>query len=1154
MTMLIILAPGVAFSNGRDFSWTGAGDGVTWTDAGNWTFTVGSVSTYPDSDASGTDQAVFIPGGLVTSSPQAGCVLILLTVGANGTLTPAGALTVNGPVALAGALTGGAGTITITGTLTGAGTFTASSGTTNLGDDATVTTFNDNSGSVVLDLANAASIAPAGGYTFYDLTINKAGAFDTVTAGGPWTVSNTITLTQGDLVCGAGLNHQIAGNWIGSAANFNLTPSTSTITMTVLAAVTSRVGNDFYDLTFNAGGAFGSDVTIANNLTVSGTLNVNDKNLTVGGDITGAGTLSASAGGLTDTIAIGGDWSITTFTSANSVVTFNGTGAQAFNPAGSSLYDLTVNATGPVNLGGALDVDNDLTLTAGTLAAAANGVNIAGDWVRTAGLFTSSGLVTFDGTGAQAFNGDGATFTNLTINSTGPVTLGGALDVDNDLTLTAGTLAAGANGVSLFGDFIRTAGVFTSTGVLTFDGTAAQAFNITGSTFTDITVNNTGPSTVTPNGALNIANLTLTAGTLVMAGNQLNVSGNWASTAGLLTSSGLAILDGGGAQAFNPVGSTLTDLTVNATGPVTLGGALDVDNDLTLTAGTLAAGVNGVNIAGDWVRTAGLFTSTGVLTFDGAGAQAFNPVGSTLTDVTVNATGPVNLSAALDVNNDLTLTAGTLAAGASGVNIAGDWIRTAGAFTSTGLVTFDGAAAQALNGAGATFTNLTINATGPVTLGGALDVDNDLTLTAGTLAAGVNGVNLFGDFIRTAGVFTSTGVLTFDGTAAQAFNPTGSTLFDVTLNCTGPVTISIALTVGNDLTLTAGALSLNNFDLSVARHVTGNSLDALAGGAAEAISVGGNWNVSAFTEANSLVTFTGASGAGPFTVTSNGQSFNDVTANAAAKTYQFGDAVSITGTLTISATTTADMLGSNFTIGTLSNNSVLAINGTQATQTITTMDTDSGLTQYKGGAGGTVRLSTYTFYNFEINGAGTFTLNAAITVFNDLYLRAGTLSSGGNIITVHQSFDSDGISIAAPGTFAGSFTHANSEVVFVNIAKTSIIGGSNTFYDFTCTTAQKVIEFDEGETTTIVAGASFVVKGTGASPNEVTLKSTVANPGLPPRRFHRPSRRTGSLRFRRPRFWSTWIGFTSRWAMQPTRSFQAISASMPSTGATIGGS
>jgi hypothetical protein len=90
---------------------------------------------------------------------------------------------------------------------------------------------------------------------------------------------------------------------------------------------------------------------------------------------------------------------------------------------------------------------------------------------------------------------------------------------------------------------------------------------------------------------------------------------------------------------------------------------------------------------------------------------------------------------------------------------------------------------------------------------------------------------------------------------------------------------------------------------------------------------------------------------------------------------------------------------SNFDIGTLSNLGTFRLTGQQAsTYSIGTVDIDSGLTQYYG-TGGTVFSSTlgptgagsYNYYNLEIAGSGTFTLNGNVSLVNNLTITAGIL-------------------------------------------------------------------------------------------------------------------------------------------------------------------
>jgi len=119
---------------------------------------------------------------------------------------------------------------------------------------------------------------------------------------------------------------------------------------------------------------------------------------------------------------------------------------------------LTVNGSfdldgGTVNMGtsGTLDIDTDFTIDGGTLNGAnSSTINIGDDLTLTSGTFLVDGTTTtvnFDGTGAQVVTGDftgGSSFNNLTINSSGSVTIVDAgnndVEVDGTLTLTLGDI------------------------------------------------------------------------------------------------------------------------------------------------------------------------------------------------------------------------------------------------------------------------------------------------------------------------------------------------------------------------------------------------------------------------------------------------------------------------------------------------------------------------------------------------------------------------------------------------------------------------------------------------------------------------------------------------------------------------------------------
>ena len=205
--------------------------------------------------------------------------------------------------------------------------------------------------------------------TFFDLEINKSAAGDVVNSTGAWTVTNSLTLTQGTWNAGA-FTHLIAGAWNSTGVNFTFNSNTSTIQLTSANPNISTKGlviDPFYNLTTNNGGTLQTSVRAANNLGITaGTLSLNNFPLTVGVNLTGAGLAAAGA----EAINVGGNWNITTFTQTTSTVTFTGaSGAGPFTVTSNaqSFYDVVLNAAGKsYQQSGAASVSNTLDLTAGT--------------------------------------------------------------------------------------------------------------------------------------------------------------------------------------------------------------------------------------------------------------------------------------------------------------------------------------------------------------------------------------------------------------------------------------------------------------------------------------------------------------------------------------------------------------------------------------------------------------------------------------------------------------------------------------------------------------------------------------------------------------------------------------------------------------------
>lgn len=163
-------------------------------------------------------------------------------------------------------------------------------------------------------------------------------------------------------------------------------------------------------------------------------------------------------------------------------------------------------------------------------------------------------------------------------------------------------------------------------------------------------------------------------------------------------------------------------------------------------------------------------TSTGLLRFAGTGTQ--NVLGSGTLDlwnVEKTAAGTVLLDRQIDVNNNLTLTAGNFNADGNTISVKGIWSNTGATYThSNNLVIFNGAGNTTVRSNNQPFYNVEVATTGtgkvyPITNN--LTVANLLEVTQGTLEVpagrAVNAVTFSQDATGTT-VVKATGVLNVD--------------------------------------------------------------------------------------------------------------------------------------------------------------------------------------------------------------------------------------------------------------------------------------------------------------------------------------------------------------------------------------------------------
>ena len=161
---------------------------------------------------------------------------------------------------------------------------------------------------------------------------------------------------------------------------------------------------------------------------------------------------------------------------------------------------------------------------------------------------------------------------------------------------------------------------------------------------------------------------------------------------------------------------------------------------------------------------------------------------------------------------------GTVNLGSNTLSIAsGGTFTNNGTFDSgTGTLAFLGSGTVA--GGATTFNNLTTN--GNLTVNASPTISGTLTLTSGTITVGANTLTLSGNISKADGNIDAS-----NGSATLAFTNSSSltlpsSLFtgninNLTMNGAGGVTISSAITVANEITLTSGKLNLNGNTLTV---------------------------------------------------------------------------------------------------------------------------------------------------------------------------------------------------------------------------------------------------------------------------------------------------------------------------------------------------
>jgi|GEM_PF-1706353 len=411
--------------------------------------------------------------------------------------------------------------------------------------------------------------------------------------------------------------------------------------------------------------------------------------------------------------------------------------------------------------------------------------NLGLDSTTNGNNLTNNGTVT-QGTGNSQYTG-GATFMfdqpgTLNLSSATIDLLDGTFEVAGAGAITPGTSTLQLRGISnlsgsttqsLHNVKVLTGAVVTQRSATTLDGT----LTISG-------------SYIVSAGNLSVGRLFL-PGRLTLNGNTLSASGSVDLTSGTFThGNGTLRLTGGNSHTLKTDSESLYNLTVSGSGIYDLSDTLTVTHALNISGSTLDLNGQTIVVTGasfgneGTLRLQGGETLTGFTNDSDSGIVYFDGTSGpyTLKDwpyygLTVNGAGTTfNLPATLDVNGNLTITAGTVDVTSNnyGITIGGSW-GNSGAFNArSGTVTFDGTGNQTLSAGSSHFEDITVNkAAGTLQLASAVDLE-DLNILAGTLKTTGYTLTLTGSLTNKATLTPGTGSVVLTG-ANQTLS--GSTSF-----------------------------------------------------------------------------------------------------------------------------------------------------------------------------------------------------------------------------------------------------------------------------------------------------------------------------------------------------------------------------------------
>ncbi|MES1214000.1 MAG: T9SS type A sorting domain-containing protein, partial [Bacteroidota bacterium] len=952
--------------------WNGSVN-TAWNNASNWTpaviptaIDVAQIGTIAFTNQPSISTAVTVKS-ISFGSTQAAT----LTIGSGGSLVTNGNITgtwaanathtisagnqnmtVNGDLLLSDGTSGhvinlsaGSSTIIINGSLTETGganiNFTGNTALS-IKNDFTYSsgTFTSGTGTVTYNGTGVQLAAPV---NYNHLVINKTSGIASVNAASA--IAGNLTLTSGELdfnadatiagnvsiasgtnLYGNGITLNVGGNWSGSGTfnpgnglvNFNGTGAQS-----VAAAI-------FNDVTINKASGIAS---LSGNITLAGNLNVQAGTLNLGtytADRNSSGGQFTLANGTT--ILIGGTNNFPQNYSANiigssSTVNYNGTGVQSVTGASYGNLVFSNGGTNAKTLTGSIDVAGDITFSSGsTTDADVYTVNLSGNLVNTGTFTPSAGTLVLNGNG-KTITGN-ATFNKVTVNGSytvagSDITYNGLLYVTSGASYAAGSGTATVNGdltnsstltssgtTTFTGTTVQTIHLInalssTSTGIVNFNGNVSPVLNSTSTpVFANLNINNTAGVNPSVNWLIGVS-MTVGSGGIFNGGNSTHTILGSFTNNGTVTSSGTMNFAPSSAATIKLSGTSFSStgiVTFGGAGLITITGSPASLNDVRIT-NTNSAGItppSGWTMDGDFIIASNSLFNAGSYTHTVGGDIESNGTldGGTSTFVMSSPNGLLTGSPNTTFNH-FTIT-GSIASN-SDFNVAGNFTNNGTYDGSIGTLIMTGSNPSVIGGTTtpSTIAQLTIAKTGPSTLT--------------TMA--VNLANVFTLYINSGTLFTSTygitqdaggGILTISNGATLRLGGTnalpGFSAFGLDVYSTVDYAGSNQV-VGNAASYGNLMISAAGTKIGTAPLIIQNDFTLSAGTFNSAVSVthtvGGNWTMTGgtFSNASSTIVFNGT---GDQYINSTG-AFNNLTVNKTSGILYLSGAATVNAILNFSS-------------------------------------------------------------------------------------------------------------------------------------------------------------------------------------------------------------------------------------------------------------